>query len=455
MTLMDRVTAAGLCRTLTGFPDSPSASPSLSCQRRRDVGHLVLRATIASRNVNPPSRLEGDVHVVVVGIGADGWGGLPERLRAVVQEASVLLGGARHLELVPGVEGQVRRTWPSPLRDVLPTLLEEYADQQVVALASGDPLVSGIGTTLNDLLGSDRVRIEPAVSSVALARARMGWSAESSTVVSVVGRDPHHVLRELAPGRRVLVLSSDAETPAALASLLAEHGAGGSRLTVLGHLGSSTESRTTGLAAGWDATSPALNVVALEVDAPGLGWVAGLPDSAYEHDGQLTKQDLRASALARLAPRPGQLLWDVGAGAGSVGIEWMRAHPTCRAVAVEQHPERAERIAHNARRLGVPGLEVVQGAAPDVLHGLPAPDAVFIGGGATREGVIEACLAALAPGGRLVAHGVTMETEVALADRMTKHGGELVRLSVERAEPLGDFTGWTPARTVTQWSLEA
>ena len=390
----------------------------------------------------------------MVGIGAEGWDGLTPRLRGLVLDASVLLGGSRHLALVPAAEGQVRRSWPSPLRAGLPALLEEYAGHEVVALASGDPLVSGIGSTLVDLLGADRVLIEPALSSVSLARARMGWSAESTAVVSVVGREPHLVLRELAPGRRILVLSSGAETPAEVAQLLTDHGAGASRLTVLGDLGSDQESRVDAVAAGWAASSPALNVVAVEVDGAGHGWAAGLPDAAYEHDGQLSKRDVRASALARLAPRPSELLWDVGAGAGSVGIEWMRAHPTCRAVAVERDDARADRIARNAANLGVPTLEVVRGAAPAVLAGLPQPDAVFVGGGATVDGVLDTCLAALVPGGRLVVHGVTLETEAELVSWTKQHGGELVRISVERAEPLGTLTGWTPARAVTQWSLE-
>jgi precorrin-6B C5,15-methyltransferase / cobalt-precorrin-6B C5,C15-methyltransferase len=390
----------------------------------------------------------------VIGIGADGWVGLSDRLRAVVLDAPVLLGGIRHLRLVPHVEGQERRAWPSPLREGLLHLLEDYDGQAIVVLASGDPLVSGVGSTLVELLGADRVRIEPAVSSVALARARMGWSAESSAVVSLVGRDEHLLLRELAPGRRLVVLSADARTPSVVASLLARHGAGASRMTVFGDLGSGTESRTSGTASGWDASAPELNVIAVEVDGPGAGWAAGLPDSAYEHDGQLTKRDARASALARLAPRPGELLWDVGAGAGSVAIEWMRAHATCRAVAVERDGARVERITRNAAALGVPGLVVLHAVAPDALANLPRPDAIFVGGGASVDGVIETCFSALGNGGRLVVHGVTLETEALLFAAMEKHGGELVRLSVEQAEPLGGFTGWTPARAITQWSVQ-
>lgn len=397
--------------------------------------------------------------VTVIGIGADGWPGLPQRLRDRVLAASTVLGGARHLDLLPPVDGQVRVPWPRRLREGLPALLEQYDARSVVALASGDPLVSGVAGTLVDLLGADRVEVEPAVSSVALARARMCWPEESVALVSLVGRDPHLVLRQLAPGRRVLVLSADETTPAVVAGLLDEHGYGASRLTVLGDLGSPAESRISGTAVDWRAEVSRLNVIAVEVVGTTGGpsessWVTGLPDTCFEHDGQLSKRDVRAAALARLAPRPGELLWDVGAGAGSVAIEWMRAHPTCRAVAVESDPDRAARIGRNAAGLGVPGLHVVLGEAPEALTELPAPDAVFVGGGATRAGVLPACLAALRPGGRLVAHGVTLETETLLAGLYGAHGGELTRISVEHAAPIGSFTGWTPSRAVTQWAVQ-
>ena len=435
--------------------------------------------------------------IVVVGIGAGGWDEIPVRHQQLIRDSAVLLGGKRHLDLVPDVPGQRREPWPSPLRDGLPALLESLpGDAVVVALASGDPLVSGIGTTLISLLGRENVRIEPAVSSVALARARMGWAAETCVVVSLVGRDVSLVARELAPGRRILALSSDESTPEQIANLLVTAGFGASPLTVLGELGAETESTRTATASAWAGEVPRLNIVAIECVADSVGfdtgllvprgsgstnggskptsveppeplgggvsrptqslptsWTPGLPDDVFENDGQLTKRDLRASALARLAPTPGAHLWDVGAGAGSVGIEWMRAHPTCTTTAVEASSERAARIARNATRLGVPGLTVVQGRAPDALHDLPEPDAIFIGGGATRPGVLDTCLAALRPGGRLVVHGVTLETEQLLATAYQQHGGELTRIAVETSAPIGTFTGWTPARAVTQWSV--
>jgi precorrin-6Y C5,15-methyltransferase (decarboxylating) len=393
--------------------------------------------------------------VVVVGVGADGWSGLDPERRAAVQSAEVLLGGERHLALVPADVAAERVPWPSPLRTQLAALLAEHVGRRVVALASGDPLVSGIGTTLVELLGADAVEVLPGLSSVALARARMRWSAESSEAVTLVGRDVHRLTTRLHPGARLLVLCSDASTPAQVAALLADQGYGTSTLTALSDLGADTETRVDGVAATWSAPVGPLTVLAVEVDAGArvLPLVPGLPDDAFEHDGQVTKRDVRASALARLAPTPGALLWDVGAGAGSVAVEWTRTHPTCRAVAVERDPDRAERVGRNVRSLGVPDVRVVTGAAPDALADLEAPDAVFVGGGATVDGVLDACWAALRPSGRLVVHGVTLETEQLLVAWRGRVGGELVRLLVETAAPLGTFTSWTPARAVTQYSV--
>ncbi|GAA1241280.1 bifunctional cobalt-precorrin-7 (C(5))-methyltransferase/cobalt-precorrin-6B (C(15))-methyltransferase [Prauserella halophila] len=389
----------------------------------------------------------------MVGIGADGWQALPPDSRAELETCDVLLGGPRQLDLVPDGPYE-KRPWPSPLLPALDDVLAELADRRVGVLASGDPLLSGIGGTLVRRLGADAVRIVPAVSSVTLARARLGWTAEETDVVSAVGRDAHKVLRALAPGRRVLVLSSGADTPGDIAALLAGHGFGDSTLTVLENLGSAGERRLDGTARDWPHPPGApLNVVAISCAGQAHPLLAGLPDEAFDHDGQLTKRDLRASALARLAPTPGELLWDVGAGAGSVAVEWCRTHPANRAIAVESRPERAERITRNGANLGVPDLDVVTGRAPEVLADLDTPDAVFVGGGVGGAGVLTACWDALRPGGRLVAHGVTLEAEQALAAQYADRGGELTRISVERAAPLGGLTGWTPARAVTQWNV--
>jgi precorrin-6B C5,15-methyltransferase / cobalt-precorrin-6B C5,C15-methyltransferase len=394
--------------------------------------------------------------VVVVGIGADGWEGLAPASRAEVERAEVLLGSGRQLDLVPPSVPAQRVAWPSPMSGALPGLVEAHAGRAVVVLASGDPMLSGIGTTLTRLLGRERVRVLPAPSSVSLACARLGWAVEDTEVVSLVGRPLELLHPHVQPGRRLLVLGSDGGTPAQVAALLAARGYGPSRLTVLGGLGGPDEEVRTGTAAGWAQPAPALAVTAVECRAePGtvpLPTTPGLPDGTYESDGQLTKSEVRAITLARLAAVPGQLLWDVGAGAGSIGIEWMRAHPACRAVAVEASAERAARIGRNAARLGVPYLRVVHGRAPDVLAGLPEPDAVFVGGGLTTPLLVDACWDALPVGGRLVANAVTVEGEAVLAEWRARVGGELVRIAVQRAEPVGSFTGWRPAMPVTIWS---
>jgi precorrin-6Y C5,15-methyltransferase (decarboxylating) len=293
---------------------------------------------------------------------------------------------------------------------------------------------------------------------VTLACSRLGWSVEETTVVSVVWKPLELLVPQVTPGRRLVVLGADGSTPGTVAARLTEWGYGASRLTALAQLGGPAEQRFDGTAADWPhAETDPLVVPAVEVVAdPGtvpLPTVPGLPDDAYRHDGQLTKRDVRAVTLSRLVPLPGQLLWDVGAGAGSIGIEWMRVHPSCRAVAVEAVAERAHRIRQNAVRLGVPGLQVVEGSAPDALVDLPQPDAVFVGGGATEPLLLDTVWEALAPGGRLVANAVTLESEAVLADWHGRCGGSLTRLSVAHAQPVGGFTGWKPAMPVTIWSV--
>lgn len=397
--------------------------------------------------------------LTVVGIGADGWAGLGAAARAALSGAEVVLGGPRQLELVVGRIEAEPVAWPSPMLPALAGLLAQHAGRRLCALASGDPMFFGIGATLAHVVGPDRIRVLPAPSSVALACARLGWAGHDVEVVSAVGRPLAAVRRALAPGARLLVLSAGAASPAELAALLAADGWGCSELTVLEQLGGPAERRMQGSAQDWaHPPGDALNVVgvvcAAGAAARPLGAVPGLPDDAYAHDGQLTKREVRAVTLAHLAPRRGELLWDVGAGAGSIAIEWMRSHVACRAVAVESDAVRAAAITGNAATLGVPGLRVVPGAAPDVLIGLPVPDAVFIGGGITRDGVLDACWDALPPGGRLVANAVTVEAEAVLAAARSQRGGSLVRMSVARAGPVGAFTAWRPAMPVTIWSVE-
>ncbi|MCK7623814.1 precorrin-6y C5,15-methyltransferase (decarboxylating) subunit CbiE [Streptomyces sp. RS10V-4] len=400
--------------------------------------------------------------LTVVGIGADGWDGLAPVARRALTAAEVLIGGARQLALLPAECAGERVAWPSPLRPAVAGLLAAHAGRRVCVLASGDPMFYGIGRTLTEVMAEDAVvrrplRVVPHPSSVAYACARLGWAVEDTEVVTLVGRPSENVLRALSDGRRVLVLSAGAGTPAEVAALLRDRGFGPSRMRVLEQLGGPHERVAEGTAAKWDrpAGDP-LNVIALdcvrEPDALRLPVVPGLPDAAYEHDGQLTKRHVRAATLAALAPAPGELLWDVGGGSGSIAVEWLRAHRSCRAVSVERDAARAERIGRNARALGVPALRVVHGPAPAALAGLPAPDAVFIGGGLTAPGLLDACWDALPPGGRIVANTVTLESEALLTEWYRRHGGELVRLAVAHAVPVGGFTGWRQAMPVTQWS---
>ncbi|GGT01535.1 precorrin-6Y C(5,15)-methyltransferase [decarboxylating] [Planobispora rosea] len=395
--------------------------------------------------------------VAVVGIGADGWSGLSQTARRELHAAEVLMGSARQLALVPEPTAE-RVVWPSPLLPELPGLLEAHRGRRICVLASGDPMFHGIGTTLVRLLGPGRVRVLPHPSSVSLACARLGWAVDQVEVVSLVTRPVEALNSVIHEGRRVLVLGADGTSAARVAVLLAARGYGGSPITVLERLGGPEERVITGVAGGWDLPATQdLNIVAVECRAdPGtvpLPCVPGLPDAAFEHDGQLTKAEVRAVTLARLAPVPGELLWDVGAGAGSVAVEWMRGHRANRAVAVERDPDRAARAARNAAGLGVPELSVVNGPAPAALAGLPRPDAVFVGGGVTAPGVVEACWEALRPGGRLVANAVTVESEAVLASWYGRLGGDLVRLAVSRASPVGGFTGWRPLMPVTIWSV--
>jgi precorrin-6Y C5,15-methyltransferase (decarboxylating) len=394
--------------------------------------------------------------VTVVGIGADGWTGLGEPARAALDKAEVILGSRRQLALLPADVAADRVGWPTPMLPAVTELLIANQQRRVAVLASGDPMFFGVGTTLVRLFGAEQLRVLPHPSSTSLACARLGWAVQDTEVVSLVGRPVETLHLAIQPGRRVLALSADGGTPAAVATLLTARGYGASRVTVLSQLGAEAEGRVSASAADWgEASAASLNVIAIEClaapDVPLFPAVPGLPDDAYDHDGQLTKREVRAVTLARLAPIPGQLLWDVGAGAGSIAIEWLRTHRTCRAVAIEHRPDRAARLAGNAATLGVPGLTISVGTVPDALAELEAPDAVFIGGALTKDGVVDACWAALKPGGRLVANAVTIETESSVASWQARLGGDLTRISVSRAVPVGKFHGWRPMMPVTHW----
>jgi precorrin-6B C5,15-methyltransferase / cobalt-precorrin-6B C5,C15-methyltransferase len=391
--------------------------------------------------------------VTVVGIGADGWPGLPPRSRTAIEQAGVLVGSPRQLALLPDAVTGRRVPLPSPLLPGLPDLIAAHAGAALVVLASGDPMFYGIGATLVRLLGAAHLVVLPHPSSVSVAAARLGWPLDDVDVVSLVGR-PRELLHPLLqPGRRVLALTAETTAAADIRALLDARGFGTSPVTVLADLGSERE--MVAPADGRPHSRLAIVAIDCRLDAgiAPLPRVPGLPDDAFEQDGQITKHEIRALALAALAPVPGQLLWDVGAGSGSVGIEWMRVHPASRAIAVEPRADRRDRIARNAAALGVPGLVVVPGSAPAALSGLPRPDAVFIGGGITADGVVPACWDALAAGGRLVANAVTIEGQGALASWRDRLGGTLTRIALERADNLGTFTTWRPALPVVQWSV--
>ncbi|MBT0772217.1 precorrin-6y C5,15-methyltransferase (decarboxylating) subunit CbiE [Kineosporia sp. J2-2] len=407
----------------------------------------------------PPERL------TVAGIGADGWPGLADATRDVLLGADVVFGGDRQLDLLPDEVTARRVPWPSPLLRALPLLLVKTPGARKVVLASGDPTFFGIATTIARVAPGFDLTVLPHPSSVSLACARLGWAQQDTEVISLVGRPPATLTPSFSPGRRLLVLVPDETTPAVVAASLREHGFGPSELTALSNLGADDESRVSASAGEWPAEgypehaprgSRALTVLAV-LCRPGpapirLSRVPGLPDEAYENDGQLTKHHVRAVTLSVLAPEPGELLWDVGGGAGSIGIEWLRTHPACRAVSIERDPERALRIGRNAEMLGVPHLDVRVGSAPAELAGLPTPDAIFVGGGLTSPGLIDLCWEALAPGGRMVANVTTLESEMMLAQALDEYGGTLTRIEITRAAPIGRFTGWRPAMPVTQWA---
>ena len=388
----------------------------------------------------------------IVGIGEDGPAGLGEAARAAIASAAFVFGGARHLELADPLISGEKRQWPSPFDAGAVLALK---GQRVCVLASGDPFHHGVGATLARDLNPSEYTVFPAPSAFSLAAARLGWPLQDVEMVSLHGRQIEHLRPLLHPGRRVLALTSDETAPAAIARLMTELGFGSSAVSVLEAMGGPDERRTD-MKAGEvaDRWFGPLNVLAITVEADHDASVlplAGIRDDLFDHDGQITKREIRALTLSALAPRRGELLWDIGAGSGSISITWMLKHPSMCAVAVEQDAERAQRIRSNAESLGVPGLSVMEGSAPAALADLPHPDAIFIGGGGAEDGVAEAAIKALKSGGRLVANAVTVETETLLAGLHARCGGELTRIALSRAAPVGGMTGWRPAMPVTQW----
>lgn len=392
--------------------------------------------------------------LTVVGIGEDGIGGLSAAAAAAIASAQTLVGGKRHLGLVGATSAECFE-WSSPL-DATFDLIAARRNTRVAVLASGDPMWFGIGTTLLKRFSIDEMAVLPHVSAFALAAAEMGWPLDAAEKISLHGRPLEALALHLAPGAKLLALTADRAAPAAIAAFLAARGYGASPVTVLEHLGGPKMRRIVRTAASLPPGPYAdLNTLAIECAADAntlaLSRVPGMPDAAFEHDGQLTKRAVRAATLAALAPLPGQLLWDIGAGNGSIAIEWLRAVPHTCAIAIERDAARHARLLHNAQTLGVPHLQAVAGSAPAAFTGLPAPDAVFVGGGLSTQGLVDAAWAALKPGGLFVANAVTLEGESVLAELHRSNGGEMMRLAVAHAEPVGPHRGWRAAMPVTQW----
>ena len=417
----------------------------------------------------------------VIGIGEDGWEDLGADAKSLLYESHVVLGGERHLKMLPDDWKGERIFWTSPMRESVQKILSFRPDENkkgkqavlrsklkervsVTVLASGDPLCYGIATKLLRHLPIDEICIKPALSTFSLICSRVGWSLPDIETLTLHGRPMEMLHPFVQPGAKLAVLSKDSATPKKAANLLVNRGFGKSKITVLEHLGGSKEKKFSGRVDSWNHSEGAdLNAMAIECvpdrSADIIPRIPGLSDDAFIHDGQLTKREIRAVVLSKLMPIVDQVLWDVGAGCGSVAIEWMRSHPRCMAVAIEKSKTRLKMIEQNAIQLGVPLLKIVPGTLPDVLEHLPLPDAIFVGGGianSKRKGsssLLDICWKLLKPGGRLVAHAVTFETEQQLLNWHKKHRGDLTRLSISRADSIGKFQGWKPLRPVTQYSV--
>lgn len=393
--------------------------------------------------------------LTIIGIGDNGWDSLTLEQQRKITQADVIFGGRRHLNFLPTDLQATLQAWPSPFSKGIDNLLEyRYSGLNVVVLASNDPMHFGVGVTLTKRIPIDEMTVLSNPSSFSLAAARLGWALQDVICISVLDRAFDKISRYLQKKSRLLILSENKETPKILAKLLSDRGFGQSHFIVLEHLGGQKERILTSKAHNYNVSDNAdLNIVAIECipddNSKALSLYSALPDNAFHHDGQLTKQDIRAVTMAHLAPRYGELLWDVGAGCGSISIEWLRGARNTRATAIEQNEDRQKLIFENARNLGVPQIELVKGKAPDVLTGLDNPDAVFIGGGFTKPDVFEICWEKLKSGGRLVANGVTLETSTLLIAQAKKIGARLINVSISEAGVLGGFHVWRPALPVT------
>ena len=405
----------------------------------------------------------------VIGIGEDGWDDLSADSRELLYKSEIVIGGERHLKMIPGDWEGERIIWASPIREAVTKILdwrpsELGSGKKVAVMASGDPLCYGIAAKLLRHLPIEEIWIKPALSTFSLICSRVGWSLPDIETLTIHGRPLEMLHTFVQPGAKLLVLNEDEGSPKQAAELLAARGFGKSQITVLEHLGGSKERQFSGQADSWShPDGAALNAMAIEciagTRANVLARIPGLPDDAFLHDGQLTKREIRAATLSRLMPVVDQVLWDVGAGCGSVAIEWMRCNPRCKAVAIEKSESRLKMIQQNAFQLGVPMLDIVPGNAPEVLVDLPPPDAIFIGGGLSGGNMLETCWNALNPGGRLVANAVTLEGEQKLVQwqkvNAEKNGasGDLARLAVSHVETIGKFQSWKEVRSVTQLTV--
>ncbi|MEM6322238.1 MAG: precorrin-6y C5,15-methyltransferase (decarboxylating) subunit CbiE [Pseudomonadota bacterium] len=390
----------------------------------------------------------------IVGIGEDGMTGLSPATRAVIDAAEVIVGGPRLQALVDQPDAE-RVEWPSPF-DAMLGRLEDMRGRRVVILVTGDPLWFSVGAKLGHAFEAKELVFHPQISAFQLAAVRMGWSLADVETLTVHGRPVEQMIAFIQPDARLLILTTDEQTPGQIARFLVERGFGKSQMTVLAAMGGPDEARFDGVAETWNVDVPAFNTLAVQCNAaPNAALqprVPGLPDALFQHDGTMTKQEVRAATLAKLMPMRGALLWDIGTGCGSVAVEWMRAARYARAIGIEPRADRRAMAAANALALGVPRLALIDGEAPGACEGLEAPDAIFIGGGLSRE-VFDHAWGMLKPLGRMVANAVTLESEARLFELYAAHGGTLTKLSVHRADPVGPLTGWRPLMPVTQWSL--
>lgn len=390
----------------------------------------------------------------IIGIGEDGLEGLSPATRAVLEAAEIIIGGDRHHTLSASITAE-RLSWPSPFNALIEQL-ESFRGRRVAVLATGDPLWFSVGARIGRAIDPSQIVYHPQLSAFQLAAARMGWSLPDVETLTVHGRPVEQMIAFIQPDQRLLVLTTGAQTPAQIAKFLSERGYGRSRMTVLAAMGGADEARFDGIAESWAHVVPEFNTLAVECiadpDAALLPRIPGLDDALFQSDGTMTKQEVRAVTVAKLMPMRGALLWDIGCGCGSVAIEWMRAAHYARAIGIEPRADRRTMAAANALALGAPKLELIEGTAPDCLADLPAPDAIFIGGGMSDE-TFNAAWSALRPLGRLVANAVTLESEAQLLALHKTHGGLLTKIAVNRAEPVGRLTGWRPLMPVTQWSL--